>query len=60
MFEHKFVKVDLTLFGGKPKEDYHKIVYDHEKEDWELVQIFSPGTAAYFDLIFKRKNLMSG
>ncbi|MCP1146027.1 DUF4177 domain-containing protein [Lysinibacillus endophyticus] len=60
MYEHKFVKIDLTNFGKKPKEDYHEIVVEHEKQGWELVQIFSPSVAAYgmsafFELIFKRK-----
>lgn len=61
MYEHTFVKLELT--GGikrKPQTDYHDIVYKYEKEGWELVQIFAPGTkqyglAEYFELIFKRK-----
>ena len=61
MYEHTFVKVELSHgLKIKPKEDYHDIVYKYEKEGWELVQIFAPGTkqygiAAYFELIFKRK-----
>lgn len=59
MYEHSFVKIELDSFK-RPKEDYHDIVYKYEKEGWELVQIFAPGTkqyglAAYFELIFKRK-----
>lgn len=60
MFEHKFVKIELSSFKLAPKEDYHAIVYEHEKDGWELVQVFAPGTNAYgtpsfFELIFKRK-----
>ncbi|MEH7436815.1 DUF4177 domain-containing protein [Neobacillus drentensis] len=60
MYEHKFVKVDLTMFGGKPKESYQEIIIEHEKSGWELVQIFAPGTAAYgsaayFEIILKRR-----
>jgi hypothetical protein len=60
VYEHKFVKVDLSSFKRTPKEDYHSIVYEHEKEGWELVQIFAPGIQQYgmpsfFELIFKRK-----
>jgi hypothetical protein len=60
MYEHKFVRVDLTMFGAKPKEDYHEIIQEHEKGGWELVQIFAPGTAAYgsaayFEIILKRR-----
>jgi len=59
MYEHSFVKIELGSFKH-PKEDYRDIVYKYEKEGWELVQIFAPGTkqyglAAYFELIFKRK-----
>ena len=48
MYEHTFVKIELT--GGfklQPKTDYRKIVYEYEKEGWELVQIFDPGTKQY-------------
>jgi hypothetical protein len=60
MYEHEFVRVDLTTFGGKPKESYHDIIREYEKEGWELVQIFAPGTAAYgsaayFEIILKRR-----
>jgi Domain of unknown function (DUF4177) len=54
------VKLDLRMFKGTPKEDYHEVILEHEKEGWELVQIFAPGTAAYgsaayFEIIFKRR-----
>ena len=60
LYEHKFVKVLLSSFTRTAEEDYHKIVYDHEKEGWELVQIFAPGlkgsgTPGFFELILKRK-----
>ncbi|MFD1019159.1 DUF4177 domain-containing protein [Thalassobacillus hwangdonensis] len=60
MYEHKFVKVALSKFKLKPEQDYHQIVYDHEKEGWELVQVFAPGIKSYgmpsfYELIFKRK-----
>ncbi len=62
VYEHKFVKIDLSSFKRTPKENYHSIVYKHEKEGWELVQIFAPGTQQYglpsfYELIFKRKKL---
>ncbi|MEB2281099.1 DUF4177 domain-containing protein [Lysinibacillus xylanilyticus] len=60
MYEHKFVKIQLSTWKLTPEEDYHKVVYDNEKEGWELVQIFAPGitghgTPSFFELIFKRK-----
>ncbi|MEK4522768.1 DUF4177 domain-containing protein [Psychrobacillus sp. FSL W7-1457] len=61
MYEHKFVKIQLSTFLRTAEESYHQVVYDHEKEGWELVQIFAPGlkgygTPGFFELIFKRKN----
>ncbi|MGG2018196.1 DUF4177 domain-containing protein [Bacillus sp. S10(2024)] len=62
MYEYKFVKVELksALMASKPKEDYQTIITEHAKEDWRFVQIFAPstagtGSAAYFELIFERK-----
>ncbi|RUL51268.1 MULTISPECIES: DUF4177 domain-containing protein [Lysinibacillus] len=60
MYEHKFIKVRLSTFKLEPEEDYHQIVYEHEREGWELVQIFAPGlrgygTPTFFELIFKRR-----
>lgn len=60
MYEHKFIKVDLSSFKLTPAEDYHEIVREHEKEGWELIQIFAPGIRGYgnpsfYELIFKRQ-----
>jgi len=65
LYEYKFVKdeVILPLFGPtEPVYDYHKIIEEHAKEGWRLVQIFSPaigtgfgGNVKYFELIFERE-----
>lgn len=54
------MKVNLSSFKHTPEQDYHSVVYEHEKEGWELVQIFAPGIKSYgmpsfYELIFKRK-----
>ncbi|MEC1261050.1 DUF4177 domain-containing protein [Bacillus swezeyi] len=59
MKEYQFVKVELSSFNKKPKEDYQQIIHDYAQEGWKFVQIFAPGTsgygtAAYFELIFER------
>ncbi len=59
MYEYKFVKIQLTLFSSKPKEDYQYIIQNHAKDGWRFVQIFAPatkgyGSAAYFELIFEK------
>lgn len=63
LFEHKFVSIKLSSFTRNPEEDYHTVIYEHEKDGWELVQIFAPGIKQYgipsfFELIFKRKKDM--
>ncbi|RKL65247.1 hypothetical protein CR203_21470 [Salipaludibacillus neizhouensis] len=59
MYEYKFVKVDLSNWNGKPKEDYQNIIVNHAKDGWRFVQIFAPatkgyGSASYFEIIFER------
>lgn len=59
MHEYKFVKVDLTTWTSKPKEDYQDIIHSHAREGWRFIQIFAPatkayGSAAYFEIIFER------
>lgn len=59
MYEYKFVKVDLSNWNSKPKEDYQDIIVTHAKDGWKFVQIFAPatkgyGSASYFEIIFER------
>jgi hypothetical protein len=60
MFEYKFVTIELVgIFNRGPKDDYRKVIEEHAKQGWRLVQIFAPGTAAegrakYFEIIFER------
>ncbi len=64
MLEYKFVKIDLDGFlflERKPRENHHRIIREHAREGWRLVQIFAPavntisgGTPNYFELIFER------
>jgi hypothetical protein len=60
-YDYKFVRVELNsgLRIDTPKNDYRKIIQDHGKEGWRLLQIFAPATsgtgwASYFELIFER------
>lgn len=59
MYEYKFVRVELSPFRRRPKEDYQAIIHQHAQEGWRLVQIFAPsaggdGAAMYFELIFEK------
>ncbi|MGN7478745.1 DUF4177 domain-containing protein [Solibacillus silvestris] len=59
MYEYSFVKIELNVWGSKPKEDYQDIIHRYASKGWRLVQIFAPstkgyGSAAYFELIFEK------
>jgi len=60
MYEYQFVNVEFSWWGQKVKQDYHKIVEEHAKQGWRLVQIFAPSTGAggnvgFIELIFERE-----
>ncbi|ELK45628.1 DUF4177 domain-containing protein [Halobacillus sp. ACCC02827] len=60
MYEHKFIKLELSSLRRKPENDYHEVVHEQAKDGWELVQIFAPGSSSYgipsyYELIFKRQ-----
>ena len=65
MYEYKFVRVDLEGFliaTRRPKVDHHRLIEEHAREGWRLVQIFAPavsvmsgGTPYYFEIIFERE-----
>ncbi len=60
MFEYKFITIKLSSFKGKPKEDYHKLIDDHGKNGWRLVQIFAPSAAGFgypkaYELVFEKR-----
>ncbi|MCT4619700.1 MAG: DUF4177 domain-containing protein [Marinisporobacter sp.] len=60
MHEYKFVKINLSAFGRKPKEDHHEVIEKYAKEGWRLVQIFAPATSGYgsanhYEIIFEKQ-----
>lgn len=67
-YEYKFVRLGenrgSAIFGvadeARKGAAYQSVIREHAREGWRLVQIFSPGTAAfgasrYFELIFERQ-----
>ena len=65
-FEYKFVRIGegraSGLFGlqTEARSAYQRIVHEHARDGWRLVQIFAPGVAAfgaakYYELIFERE-----
>jgi len=48
-YEYKFVRVGEGWLGARrsAKDGYQRIVREHAREGWRLVQIFAPGTGAH-------------
>lgn len=61
-FEYKFVRLGEGFFGpGKAAmRDYPKVIEEHARQGWRLVQVFAPGTgvygsAKYIEVILERE-----
>lgn len=60
-YEYKFVRLGEGFFGVRKAahQEYQKVIVDHAREGWRLVQIFAPatvnGSARYFEVILERE-----
>jgi hypothetical protein len=65
-YEYKFVRIGeyagSALFGVRDRDRnaYERLVREHARDGWRLVQIFAPGVAAfgsakYYELILERE-----
>jgi hypothetical protein len=61
-YEYKFVRIGEGWLSVKRKAvaDYQRIIQNHARDGWRLVQVFAPstglyGTAGYFELILERE-----
>ncbi len=61
-FEYKFVRLGEGWMGVRreAKQEYQRVIQDHSREGWRLVQVFAPGTggygaAKYFEIILERR-----
>ena len=60
-YEYKFIRMGQGWLGVRreAKEDYQRVIEEHARQGWRLVQVFAPGTGAYgaakyFELILER------
>jgi hypothetical protein len=62
LYDYKYVRIEAIGFiTRKPKEDYHKVIDEHAKQGWRLVQILisstaNNGMAEFYELIFEKQN----
>ncbi len=61
-FEYKFVRLGEGWVGVRreAKQEYQRVIQDHARDGWRLVQVFAPGiggygAAKYFEIIFERR-----
>lgn len=59
VYDYKFIRIPLSFWTRKPKEDYQAIILQHAAKGWRLVQILSPGTGThgkseFYELIFEQ------
>ena len=54
-YEYKFIKVQISVWTGKPKEDPHEIIREQARQGWRFVQLVHGLKHHYeLELIFER------
>ena len=60
-YEYKFVRLGEGWIAARreAKQDYQRVIEEHARQGWRLVQVFAPGiggygAAKYFELILER------
>jgi hypothetical protein len=60
-YEYKFVRMGEGWMSARreAKQEYQRVIEEHARQGWRLVQVFAPGTggygaAKYFELILER------
>ncbi|MCP5519172.1 MAG: DUF4177 domain-containing protein [Verrucomicrobiales bacterium] len=60
-YEYKHVRMGEGWFGVRKQalDEYPRVVEEHARDGWRLVQVFAPGVgpygkATYLELIFER------
>ncbi len=61
-YEYKFIRMGEGWLSARCKVigQYQKVVQDHARDGWRLVQVFAPGMGAYgaakyFEIILERE-----
>jgi len=61
-YEYKFVRLGEGFLSVRRqgKREYQKVIADHAREGWRLVQIFAPGiggygAAKYYEVVLERE-----
>ena len=58
MYEYKVIRISVSMWTGKPKEDYVDVITEYAARGWRFVQVYqyrnaSRGTG-YVEVIFEK------
>jgi len=61
-YQYKFVRLRRGYFGGggEAEGDYRRVIQEHARDGWRLVQLFAPavsgsGKAQFYEVILERE-----
>ena len=61
-YEYKFVRIGEGWLSVRRKgvDEYQKVIKEHARDGWRLVQVFAPslgayGASKYFEIILERE-----
>jgi len=59
MFDYKIIRIPISMWTAKPKEDYLNVIKEYAAEGWRFIQVFTPpgagmGMSYYIEVIFEK------
>ncbi|MFK8009802.1 MAG: DUF4177 domain-containing protein [Saprospiraceae bacterium] len=59
MFDYKIIRIPISFWSGKPKEDYFDVIKEYAAKGWRFIQVFTPpgagnGKNYYIEIIFEK------
>ena len=59
MFDYKIIRIPISMWTAKPKEDYLDVIKEYAAEGWRFIQVFTPpcagtGMSYYIEVIFEK------
>ena len=58
MYDYKIIRIPISVWTGKPKEDYLDVIREYAEEGWRFIQVFKPpsqGATHYMEVIFEKQ-----
>jgi len=60
MFDYKIIRIPISIWTGKAKEDYLDVIKEYAAEGWRFIQVYTPpragsGLSYYIEVIFEKR-----